>query len=65
MQNIAVADRIATLLANYATRQITPKEQKELAVWTSENEENKRLCEKLADANLIETAEIMRLLKFT
>jgi hypothetical protein len=44
---------------------ITPEEQKELDAWTNENEGDRRLFEKLTDADLIETAEIMRILKVT
>jgi hypothetical protein len=65
MQNIVAVERIATLLASYAVGQIMQEEQKELEAWTNENVENRLLFEKLTDANLIETAEIMRVLKVT
>jgi hypothetical protein len=63
MQNILAAERIATLLASYVVKKITPEEQKELDEWANANEENKLLFDKLTDANLIEAAEIVRLIR--
>jgi hypothetical protein len=52
--SIAIAERIAWLIARYMTKEITPEELQELNTWVAENEENKRQFEKLTDVKFLE-----------
>lgn len=52
--SIAIAERIAWLIARYMTKEISQDELQELNTWIAENNENGRQFEKLTDVQFLE-----------